>query len=195
MGHQYSLRVNDRCLGPYERRMIVGMRVKNLVANDQQLRRDDGLEMTVAELMQDRLEVKQLPALHHESSAEIPGATPSTGMWPVFLVRFSPAAPHSEAHAWGFRGQGTISYQGDELRIRAERLQANRASSPQQERLPVAFIESSMVEGTELELIIKTPQAHHPSDNSVLLRIEFESENEAVELWELLNMSAQISLN
>jgi hypothetical protein len=60
MLYRYSLFVNGLHLGPYERRMIVGMCVKKIVSKAQQIQRDDGLDMTVAELLEDRLEAKRL---------------------------------------------------------------------------------------------------------------------------------------
>ena len=187
MSYKYSLFVNGRHLGPYERRMIVGMRVKNLVTDDQLVQRYDGLDMTVAELMEDRLESKPNPLSMHDSVLESKLGAPSSGMWPQFTVRFGggPVKPG----ALGFNGSGSISYQGDELRFTGNRRNANLGMSRQQERLPIAAIESSMADGSALELVIKPRQNANPEDYSLPVRIEFSSEGEAAELWELLNMS------
>lgn len=185
--YKYSLFVNGRHLGPYERRMIVGMRVKNLVTDDQLVQRHDGLDMTVAELLEDRQETKPNPHSFHDSGLESRLGAPSSGMWPQFSVRFGggPVKPG----VFGFNGNGSISYQGDELRFTGNRRNANLGMSRQVERLPVAAIEGSIADGTALELVIKPRQALNPEEASMPVRIEFASEREASELWELLNMS------
>lgn len=187
MPFKYSLFVNGRHLGPYERRMIVGMRVKNLVADDQLVQRDDWLDMTVAELMEDRLESKPNPLSIVDALNDSRLGAPSSGMWPSFAVRFGGGPV--KAGALGFNGSGSLSYHGDELRITGNKLNAKLGMSRQQDRMPVAAIESSIADGAVLELVIKPRQALNPTDNALQVRVELASEREATELWELLNMS------
>lgn len=187
MPFKYSLFVNGRHLGPYERRMIVGMRVKNLVGDDQLVQREDGLDMTVAELLEDRLESKPNPLSVVDALADSRLGAPSSGMWPQFSVRFGGGPV--KAGALGFNGSGSISYHGDELRINGNKLNGKLGLSKYQDRLPVAAIESSIADGTALELVIKPRQALNPSEGSLPVRVELASEREATELWELLNMS------
>jgi hypothetical protein len=186
MPFKYSLFVNGRHLGPYERRMIVGMRVKNLVTDDQLVQRHDGLDMTVAELMEDRLESKPNPLSMYDSGMESKLGAPSSGMWPQYTVKFGGTA--MKPGAFGFSGGGSVSYQGDQLRFTGNRRNSSLGMSRQIESLPVAAIETSMTDGSVLELVIKPRQTLNSEAHSLPVRIECRSDDEANELWELLNM-------
>jgi hypothetical protein len=90
--------------------------------------------------------------------------------------------------AFGFSGSGSVSYQGDQLRFTGNRRNSNLGMSRQMESLPVAAIETSMTDGAVLELVIKPRQALNAEGHSLPVRIECSSDDEANELWELLNM-------
>jgi hypothetical protein len=184
MPFKYSLFVNGRHLGPYERRMIVGMRVKDLVTDDQLVQRDDGLDMTVAELLEDRNESARHTQAHFEVSSD--SQLPSSGMWPQFSVRFGGGPMRSGT--LGFNGSGHVSYHGDELRFKGNRRNANFGMSRQEERLPIHAIESSMADDSSVELVIKPGFGPTPSEQSQVVRLELANDREATELWELLNM-------
>jgi hypothetical protein len=186
MPYKYSLFVNGRHLGPYERRMIVGMRVKKIVTDDQLVQREDGLDMTVAELLEDRLEAKRHLHAPHEAGVESRLGAASSGMWPQFSVRYGggPVKPG----ALGFNGAGQISYQGDLLCFKGNRRNANLGMSRQEERLPVGAIASSFTDGCFIEILLKPGQVINPGDQPLPVRIECVTEHEASELWELLNM-------
>jgi hypothetical protein len=186
MPFKYSLFVNGRHLGPYERRMIVGMRVKNLVTDNQLVQRHDGLDMTVAELMKDRDESAKYNAAYYEASPDSQLHAPSSGMWPQFSVRFG-GGP-MKAGALGFNGSGTVAYHGDELRFKGNRRNSNFGMTRQEERLPVRAIESSMADDGSVELVLKPGFGPNASDHSQLVRFELANQREATELWELLNM-------
>lgn len=188
MPYRYSLFVNGRHLGPYERRMIVGMRVKNIVEKNQLVQRNDGLDMTVAELLEDRLETKQLPSHHTDTNNLSRMGAPSSGMWPQFSVRFGggPMKPG----ALGFNGAGLISYQGDELRFKGNRRNANLGMSRQEERLPLSHITGANVEGCFLQIHIKQAARDQLSEAVDQVRIEFVTSVQANELYELINLRA-----
>ena len=185
MGFKYSLFVNGKSLGPYERRMIVGMRVKKIVTDDQLVYREDGLEMSVAQLLKDRDESQPSAAATASMQASRLGA-PSTGMWPQFNVRYGggPVKPG----AWGFSGAGNISYHGDTLRFKGNRRNKNLGMSRKEESLPVAAIASSSIEGQFLDIKLQPGLSFGEAQEGAPLRLEFMSEQEASELWELLNM-------
>lgn len=191
MAVKYSLFVNGKSLGPFERRMIVGMRVKDVVKDDQIVLRDDGVELTVAQLMMDRLEATPTArpefAASSSFSASVLGA-PSSGMWPDFAVRFG-GGPMNPG-ALGFNGNGTVSYQGDALRFRGNRRNAGLGMSRQEESLPVKAISTSMVDGCVVELFLIRGLSFSESIEGTPVRLEHVSEREASELWELLNMAA-----
>ncbi len=186
MGYKYSLFVNGKSLGPYERRMIVGMRVKDIVTDDQIVFRHDGLDMTVAELLQDRDETLKPAQTGPESQQESMLGAPSSGMWPQFSVRFGggPMKPG----ALGFNGLGQINYQGDILKVRGNRRNKNLGMSKQEENLPVKAIASSIVSDSFVELFLQRGLSYTESIEGIPVRFECATPEEASELWELLNM-------
>jgi hypothetical protein len=185
MGFKYCLFVNGKSLGPYERRMIVGMRVKNIVTDDQLVYREDGADMTVAELLEDRNESHR-PATTGSLELSRLGA-PSSGMWPQFNVRYGggPVKPG----AWGFSGAGQVSYHGDSLRFKGNRRNKNLGMSRQEESLSVSAIASSSYEGNFLEITLQPGLSFDDRQEGLPLRLELATEEEAGELWELLNLS------
>jgi hypothetical protein len=188
MGFKYSLFVNGKSLGPYERRMIVGMRVKNIVTDDQLVYREDGLDMTVAQLLEDRQEATRARNTGPDALNESRLGAPSSGMWPQFNVRFGggPMKPG----ALGFNGLGQISYQGDRLKIRGNRRNSNLGMSKQEEHLAVRAISSSTVEDVFIELFLQPGLQFTESIEGVPVRLECATAQEASEMWELLNMNA-----
>lgn len=188
MGYKYSLFVNGKSLGPYERRMIVGMRVKNIVTDDQIVTRHDGLDMTVVQLLKDREETTRHANTGPESQQESVLGAPSSGMWPQFNVRFG-GGP-MKAGAFGFTGTGQMSYQGDVIRIKGNRRNSNLGMSRQEYSLPTKAIASSMVDGTEIEFFLKPGLSFTESVEGTAVCLEFATEAEASDLWELLNMAA-----
>jgi hypothetical protein len=186
MGFKYSLFVNGKSLGPYERRMIVGMRVKNIVTDDQLVFREDGLDMTVAQLLEDRQEAARVRTTGPDALPESIMGAPSSGMWPQFNVRFGggPMKPG----ALGFNGLGQVSYQGDRLKIRGNRRNKNLGMSKQEEHLPVQAISSSTVEDVFVELFLRPGLSFAESAEGVPVRLECTTPQEASEMWELLNM-------
>jgi hypothetical protein len=187
VSYKYSLFVNGKSLGPYERRMIVGMRVKKIVSDDQTVFRDDGLDMTVAQLLKDRDEAARHPNTGRDSHQESVLGAPSSGMWPQFNVRFG-GGP-IKAGALGFNGGGQISYQGDMLSVRGNRRNKNLGMSKQEDKLPTNAIESSVLDGTVVEILLKPGLSYRESIEGIPARLECATEDEAAELWELLNMA------
>lgn len=185
MAFKYSLFVNGKPLGPYERRMIVGMRVKKIVKGDHMLWRDDGVEMSVAELMRDRDESTPASVAHDHLALSTLGP-PSSGMWPQFNVLFGGNA--LKPGAWGFSGNGHVSYHGDELRFKGRRRNKNFGVSRQEESLPLSAVESSKCSDCILEIRLQAGLAFGDKNDDNLLRIEFSTPNEAAELWELLSL-------
>jgi hypothetical protein len=185
MAYKYSLFVNGKPLGPYERRMIVGMRVKNIVDNDQMVWRDDGVEMNVAQLLQDRDESTPASVAHDHLALSILGA-PSSGMWPQFNVRFGGSA--AKPGAWGFSGNGQVSYHGDELRFKGQRRNKNLGMSRYEESLPLAAIADSQCMDCILQLSLQPGLTFDERSDASQLHLEFATPQEANELWELLHL-------
>ncbi len=186
MARRYSLFVNGKALGPYERRALIGMRVKEVITDDQAVLRDDGVEFVMIDLMDRQYETRpaslSLPEVDHGfSSSEL--IAPSTGMWPRFAVSFGGSA--SQPGACGFIGEGSVTYYGDVLR-----LTGRRKKSKEHENLPMACILSSMADGHKLELHLASGLALTESKEKRPVCLICETEIEATEIWELLNMAA-----
>jgi hypothetical protein len=170
--------------------MIVGMRVKSIVTNEQAVLRDDGLQMTVAQLLQDKQESTPGALLKDVESPKLSDSklgAPSSGMWPQFSVRFGggPVKPG----ALGFNGSGQIMYQGDVLRFKGNRRNSKLGMSRQEEQLPLAAIASSSTDGYFLELQLLPGLKYAESEQASPVRIECVTQEEASELCELLNIS------
>jgi hypothetical protein len=112
--YRYHLLVGDRQLGPYDRRTIVGMRIRNLIDNELPVKRSDGHRMTVAQLLADRFEMADAESLQKQAASP-----PASGFWPTFLMDCGGSMMKSGA--LGFIGKGELRYQGDFLRLSANR--------------------------------------------------------------------------
>jgi hypothetical protein len=184
MAFKYSLFVNGKPLGPYERRMIVGMRAKKIINGDQMLWREDGVEMSVAQLVQDRDESTPASVAHDHMALSTMGA-PSSGMWPQFTVRFGGSS--LRPGPWGFSGDGQVSYHGDELRFKGMR-RKNFGMSRQEESLPLVAIASVHCSDCVLQITLQPGLAFGDRAGDVQLDLEFSTPQEVQELWELLNL-------
>lgn len=185
MAYKYSLFVNGKPLGPYERRMIVGMRVRKIIASDQMLWRDDGVEMSVAQLVRDKDESTHASVAHDHVALSTLGA-PTSGMWPQFSVRFGGSA--MKPGAWGFSGNGQVSYHGDELRFKGQRRNKNLGMSRFEESLPLSTVEHVQTLDCVLQIRLLPGLTFGSSNEDNLLHLEFATSYEANELWELIHL-------
>jgi hypothetical protein len=185
MAYKYSLFVNGKPLGPYERRMIVGMHVKKIVDGDQMLWREDGVEMNVAQLVQDRDESTPASVAHDHLALSTLGV-PSSGMWPQFNVRFGGSA--LKPGAWGFSGNGQVSYHGDELRFKGRKRNKNLGMSRQEESLPLAAMLDSQCMDCVLQISLQPGLTFDQRTEDAQLHLEFATPQEARELWELIHL-------
>ncbi len=185
MVYKYSLFVNGKPLGPYERRMIVGMSVKKVITGEHMLWRDDGVEMSVEQLVQDRDE-STLASVAHDHLALSTLGPPSSGMWPQFSVRYGGSA--MKPGAWGFSGNGQVSYHGDELRFKGQRRNKNLGMSRYEESLPLSAIALAQCMASVLQISLQPGLAFGESNEDTLLHLEFATPQEANELWELIHL-------
>ena len=79
--YRYRILLQDRQIGPFDRRTIVGMRVKKLLENHVVVLRSDGLQMTVETLLADRFEMADAV-----SSREQAESAPASGIWPTIAL-------------------------------------------------------------------------------------------------------------
>ena len=145
--YRYRLLIGDRSLGPYNRRTIVGMRIKNLIDNDLLVRRGDGHQMTVAQLLADRFEMADADSL--KSQAVSP---PASGIWPTFLMNCG--GNLMKPGALGFIGKGELRFQGDHLRLTANRKSGLISTRQARSKLPIAALRSATVHASQADMIV-----------------------------------------
>jgi hypothetical protein len=144
--YRYHIVLPDKQVGPYDRRTIVGMRIKKLIDQNVSLVRSDGHSMTVAQLMMDRFEMA-------DARASQPVGTPATGLWPTFLVNFGGGGWRG-AGALGFTGRGELRFQGDVLRLTGQRKGKLFGSTQDRVKLPLTDIASVLAGASDASHIV-----------------------------------------
>jgi hypothetical protein len=119
--YSYRLLLQNRQLGPFDRKTIAGMRMKKLVPKETKVLRSDGLMMTVAQLLVDRLEQRDL---FTGLVPVAPGLV--SALWPTFTVDFG--GGWLRAGAFGLVGKGELRCQDDVLRVSGQRKSLLRGS-------------------------------------------------------------------
>lgn len=184
--YSYRILLNDKQVGPFDRRTIVGMRIKKLIGNGVALVRSDGLPMTVAQLMMDRFEMADAEGgVHH------PAGAPASGLWPTFAVDFG--GSWRGAGALGFVGKGELRFQGDVLRLSG--LRKGRMFSRKPERLKLAMntIASAQVNAKDaclLELIAKPEQPFVQTVGQLPVQLRLDDGDSVTELLALMQPGA-----
>ncbi len=157
--YSYRLLLENKQVGPFDRRTIVGMRIKKLVPKDASILRSDGLLMTVAQLLADRSE-RANPQTGQLNSdlAPLPSA-----LWPTFLVHFGGSGVRTDA--LGFVGRGELRFQGDMLRLSGQRANTKWGMlfGTKQDRIKIAITDIAAIDTVaderQLQLILR---AGHP---------------------------------
>jgi hypothetical protein len=183
--YRYLILLNGKQVGPFDRRTVVGMRMKKLLDNNTALLRSDGLPMTVAELTMDRHEVAT--ATTQEDSAH----NPLSGVWPSFQVDFG--GGWTRAGALGFTGPGELRFQGDALRLTGQRNGVFFGSKQVRITLPidgVAWTRPSNKDASILEVMLKPSQLFR-NIKRLPLEIKLEDMDAVRELLELISMDIQ----
>jgi hypothetical protein len=182
--YRYHLLVGDRQLGPYDRRTVVGMRIKKLIDNELQVKRSDGHNMTVAQLLADRFEMADAASLHKQAASP-----PASGFWPAFLMdcggsMFKPGA-------LGFIGKGELRFQGDHLRITANRKTGLVSSKTERVKLLLVSISSASADKARpnvLVLRVKPGFPGVPEGVNPVAHIKLDDHDAVRELLELMNL-------
>jgi hypothetical protein len=181
--YRYHLLIRERRLGPYDRKTIVGMRIKKLIKNNLRVRRSDGHEMTVAQLLADRFEMADA-----ESLQKFAASPPASGIWPAFLMNCGGSL--LKPGALGFVGKGELHFQGDHLRLSANRKSGFVSKRQERTRLPLSALISATVHAKHLDVIVLQLKPGHRVEGVVgnapaLIKLD---DAEAVrELLELIN--------
>ncbi len=181
---RYHLLVGDRQLGPYDRKTIVGMLIKNLIDNGLRLKRSDGHSMTVAQLLADRFEMADAESLHKHAVAP-----PASGIWPTFLMDCGGSL--IKPGAFGFIGRGELRFQGDFLRLSANRKSGFVSTRLERVKLPLSALASAAEhkqQPTVLVLVIKPDKTIEDAPNSKIAAIKLDDNYAVRELLELMNL-------
>jgi hypothetical protein len=181
--YRYRIVVQGKQLGPFDRRTIVGMRIKKLLDNNLPVQRSDGHHMTVAQLMMDRFEMADAQGVNH------PVGAPASGLWPTFAVDFG--GGWRGAGALGFTGKGELRFQGDVLRLSGQRRGRVFGSTPERVKLPTAGIASAMAvakNAHHLELWLKPSQPFDEARKGLPVVLALDDADAVKELLELMNL-------
>jgi hypothetical protein len=182
--YSYRLLLQNKQIGPFDRRTIVGMRIKKIVASDVAVLRSDGLMMNVSQLMADRLEMADPVTGHLPSIPSMPTGLGSE-MWPTFTVDFGGGL---RPGTMGFIGAGELRYQGDMLRLSGQRKTGIWGKKMVREKLALADISAFDQHFSKPNVVTMTLRLGHPlapagKDRSIALVFE-----DAVAVQELVAM-------
>lgn len=137
--------LDGRRVGPYDRRTVVGMRIKKALSNDHVLIDKDGIELTVGDLIAHRPRQNFSP--HRTGSFSIVQAT-----YTASLVAVEPGPFKMPA----FRGEVEARVQGEVLRI-AGRFRQGLAWKEDRVKLPLRQVVHARVMGSQVELWLGSP--------------------------------------
>ncbi len=182
--YRYQLLVGNKQLGPYDRKTVVGMRIKKLIDNELQTRRSDGHLMTVAQLLADRFEMADAESLHQQATSP-----PASGIWPAFLIDCGGSL--IKPGAIGFIGKGELRFQGDHLRITANRKAGFVSTKVERMKLPLVSLASACAETAQTAIIVlrlKPGFPGVPAGVGPIARIKLDDDYAVRELLELMNL-------
>jgi len=182
--YHYHLLMPDQQLGPYDRRTIVGMHIRKLIEGQLTVQRSDGHHMTVVQLLADRFEMADGESLSRQSASP-----PASGIWPTFLVDFGGSL--MKAGALGFIGKGELRFQGDILRMTANR--KSGLMSSRQVRIKIRLVDLASVkmdphDDKVIELLFNNTAQIEGIKLGVLAKIALEDSDSVKELMELIDL-------
>jgi hypothetical protein len=184
--YRYHLLIGDRQLGPYDRRTIIGMHIKKLIDHNLPVRRSDGHQMTVAQLQADRFEMADAHSLHKQAVSP-----PASGIWPSFLMNCGGSL--LKPGALGFIGRGELRFQGDFLRITANRKSGFVSVRLERTKLPLTALISATPHAKQPNVIVlQLKPTHHVEavvGNAPAL-IALDDAESVKELLDLMNLPA-----
>lgn len=182
--YRYHLLVGDRQLGPYDRKTIVGMRIKKLIDDNLKVKRSDSHHMTVAQLVADRFEMADAQSLHkHEVSP------PASGIWPTFLINCG--GNLMKAGAFGFIGKGELRFQGDFLRLTANRKSGFMSTRQERVKLMLSHLRAASPNAKNPHMIdfyLKPQHGLEGLDGITVATVALDDDYAVKELLELMNL-------
>lgn len=181
--YRYQLLVGEQKLGPYDRRTIVGMRIKNLIDSHLPVNRSDGHSMTVAQLVADRFEMADADSLQKQAVSP-----PASGIWPAFLMDCGGSL--LKPGALGFIGKGELRFQGDHLRITANRKAGFMSTRADRVKLPLISLAAAHADSAKPSIVVLRLKPNFPGvpeGIGSLAHIKLDDDYAVRELLELIN--------
>ncbi len=169
----YHVLLEGRKVGPYDRRTIVGMRIKNTLTSEDVLVAADGARLTVAALI----------GQHPPSSSFSPERS---GSFSVVQATFAAALLGVEGKGFNvpaFKGEVELRVQAGVLRI-AGRFRRGLGWKEDRVKLVLKDVVHARIKGSQIELWLKVSAGPPPALQRVAL--ELFSHEAAVELVEWL---------
>jgi hypothetical protein len=183
--YSYHLLVGDRQLGPYDRKTIVGMHIKKAVDHNLMVRRSDGHELTVAQLQADRFEMADGDSLKQQAASP-----PASGIWPTFLMNCGGSL--MKPGAFGFIGRGELRFQGEYLRLTANRKSGLVSTRLERIKVPLSAIFAASAHEKHTKFLLLQLKAGHPLEGVAgggSAMIALDTAEDVKELLELMNLS------
>lgn len=140
----YHVLLDGQMVGPYDRRTIVGMRIKKTLTSDHVLVTSDGVQFTVGDLLKKR-------------HAEPPFAPDRSGTYSLVQATYIASLLEVEGRGLDipeFKGEMEARVQGDVLRI-AGRFRQGLGWKEDRVKLPMADIQHARVRGSIVDLWLR----------------------------------------
>lgn len=163
--------LEGRAVGPYDRRTIVGMRIKKALTNDHVLIGDNGDQTTVGELIARRSK--------GPSGFGVSRNPHSTHLLPTYPVRFARAA-------FGFRGEGEARLQPDILRIEGDRRSLGLFTKRARVKVPLNSIRDAGLQDCTVSFSLSPEAPFPPAERRGRVALVLETQDMARELFSFL---------
>lgn len=163
--------LDGRTVGPYDRRTIVGMRIKKALTNEHVLIAGNGDQITVGELMARRSK--------GPSGFGVSRNPYSTHLLPTYPVRFARAA-------FGFRGEGEARLQPDILRIEGDRRSFGFFTKRARVKVPLNCVRDAELQDTTVSFSLSPEAPFAPAVLRSRVVLVLESQDMARELFSFL---------
>ena len=166
---RYHVVLEGQRVGPYDRRTIVGMRIKQTLSSSDVLVASDGTELSVADLLGKR--------------SESTGSSPPAGFNPSHSGTFSLAQATYSASLIGvsgrglaipdFRGEMEVRVHSDVLRLagRVRRLMDARETRV---KIPLGLIRQAQAQGSRVDLWLRPSMAVVVTPDTPLQRVSLD---------------------